>query len=473
MNSRRLVRLLLAPLLALAAAACAVTSPYTPPEIAAPDDWRTASEQAVAEGDVWWTALDDPMIGALIDLARERSPDAASAAARVSEARARRALSASALLPRVDANLSASTTDQGGAFGFGLGGRRELYTTSLDASWEADVFGRLRLGVLAADADLAAREADFDAVRLSLETETALAYIELRAFQRRLAIARANLETQGRTVELIEWRSEAGLVSPLDLERARANLETTRARIPVLRSGIDQSLNRLQTLTASPQGGLADLVAVPGTIPGRTLTLPARTPAEVLRQRPDIRASERALAAQAARLGIARADLYPSFRLTGAIGLESAEAGDLFDSDSVFDNLVGSVAAPIFRGGALRRQVDIQAALFDQAAAAYEQTVRLALEDVESTLSALAEERRRGTMLERGVAAARRAADLADLEYQSGLADFSAVLDAQRTLLTLEDELAASRAAEASAFVRLMKALGGSGMETRPVSPAP
>jgi NodT family efflux transporter outer membrane factor (OMF) lipoprotein len=288
----------------------------------------------------------------------------------------------------------------------------------------------------------------------------ALSYVDVRTAQSRLSFAEKNLEAQRGVLDITGWRAEAGLATSLDVERAQSNYQQTRAAIPSLQSSLVQSMNRLAVLTGDPPGSLEATLAQRKPVPVASLEIAAGVPADVLRRRPDIRVAERRLAAQTAQVGVATAALYPSLALSGSITLQALSAGDVLDGFQT-DRLGLSLNVPLFRGGALRQNVNAQNALVTQALAAYEATVLAAYEEVENALTASSNEDARHQALQLGVESARRASELALTQYNSGLVDFQAVLDADRQLLALEDSLAVSDGEMTANLIRLYKALGG------------
>jgi NodT family efflux transporter outer membrane factor (OMF) lipoprotein len=456
-------RLLPALLGAFALAGCAVGPDYRAPELEVPAAWteagRGTSAAKAADLSRWWRQLDDPLMSELIDEALAASPDMKTARARLRESRARRDLASAQRFPEVGASAAASRIDGSGETGSGTAFNR--YGVGLDASWEADVFGGRRRALEAAQADLEASQADLYATQVSLAAEVALAYVDLRSAQARLATARSNLASQSETLQLTEWRAQAGLTSSLNVEQARANNEQTRAALPLLETGIAESAHRLAILLGRPPGVLKDRLGVPGPIPAAPDTLAVGIPADTLRQRPDVRAAERNLAAATAVVGVAEAARYPNLSFTGSIGLEALQAGRLFDGSAGLYSLAASIVAPVFDAGRRQQQVEIQDALREQALVGYEKTVLLALEEVENALVGLANAHARREALTAAAEAARNAALLARQRFSTGIIDFQVVLDTERTALVIDDALAAAQAEVAASLVRLYKALGG------------
>lgn len=455
-------------LMAFSLLGCAAVGPdYHPPEADAPSGWSRLDAlalrmmQPAAPGDLsqWWRSLNDPLLAALVAEALQANPDLRSARARVRESRARRSVAASERFPTVDAAGNASRTESSQETG--SGDSRELYSAGFDASWELDVFGGVRRGVEAAEADLEASRADLQATQVSLAAEVASNYVEVRAQQALLGIARSNLATQSETLQLTEWRDQAGLVSSQDVAQARSNREQTRAQIPVLETNLAAAEHGLEILLARAPGTLHERLAGAGDLPALPAHIAVGIPADTLRQRPDVRAAERTLAAETARVGVAEAARYPSFSLSGSIGLEALTLGGLGNSEAVTNSLFAGITAPVFNAGRLRSQVEIQDAVREQALFAYQQAVLAALQDVENALVDLSRNRDRNEALANAVGAARSAAELARLRYSTGLIDFQSVLDSERNVLLLEESLARNRADGVLALISLYKALGG------------
>ncbi len=462
-------------LMVLSLCGCAAVGPdFVAPDPDAPAGWSqldtstVATARPAAAGDLseWWRRLNDPLLAQLVAEGLRANPDLRSARARVRESRARRAVAASERYPAVDAAGNVSRTDSSEEIGGGEA--RELYSAGFDASWELDVFGGVRRSVEAAEADLEAARADLHATQVSLAAEVASNYIEVRAQQALLGIAHGNLATQSETLQLTEWRAQAGLVSSQDVEQARSSREQTRAQIPFIETNLAAAEHGLETLLGRPPGTLHERLAGAGDLPEVPAQIAVGIPADTLRQRPDVRAAERRLAAETARVGVAEAARYPSFSLSGSIGLEALTLGALGDSGAVTNSLLAGVTAPIFDAGRLRSQVEIQDAVREQALLAYQQAVLVALQEVENALVDVSRNRDRNEALASAVGAARSAAELARLRYSTGLIDFQSVLDTERNVLLLEETLARNRADGVLALVSLYKALGGGWSATEP-----
>lgn len=453
-------------LAALLMTGCAgVGAPPPASTVVVPASWQgtgvgaagvTASPAATAG---WWRRLGDETLASLVERALVGSPDVKSAQARVRAARAQRRLTGKDFLPSVDGSVSVSGSKTTGVSGDGA--THERYSAGIDASWEPDLFGKTRSAVKAAQADLEATEADLEAARVTLAAEVARNYVDLRALQARLDVAKSNLATQEETLELTSWRAQAGLASDLDVEQARANVEQTRASVPSFETGIAEAEHALAVLLGLPPAALREELGAAGPIPAVPGTLAVGIPADTLRQRPDVRAAERRLVAATARVGQARAALYPSLRLSGSLSVEGLALAGLTSGETVVRSILAGLTAPLFDRARLRLQIDIQSAVEEQALAAWESATLTALAEVENALASLGGAQRRGKSLDAAVTAARSAARMARQRYAAGLVSYQVVLDTERSVRLLEDSWTSTEADGATALIRLYKALGG------------
>ena len=448
-------------------AGCAAVGPdYVTPDTPMPEAWHTPAKSGLV-GDrlskealaAWWSILNDPVLTNLVESAVAGNLGLKEARARVREARARRGLSEAGRFPTIDARGSARSSRSSEETG--SGSERKLYAAGFDAAWELDVFGGKKRAVEAAGAELQASEEDLRDVLVSLLAEVALNYVDLRSFQTRLSIAEANLDAQKETFNITRWRRQAGLTTQLDVEQAKYSLEQTRAQIPGFQTGLEQAKNRLAILIGHHPGSLRDALAERRAIPVTPLEVAVGVPADILRRRPDVRRAERRLAAQTAQIGVATADLYPRFSLLGSIGLEALSPGNLFSLGSRTHGIGTTVDWPLFDAGAIRSNIEVQSALQEQALIQYQAAVLTALEDVENALFAYAKEQSRRQSLIEGTEAARRAVDLAQKQYSFGIIEFGTVLIAQRSLLSLQEQLAVSEGGVTSNLIALYKSLGG------------
>lgn len=462
--------------LLLAGCASVTTAPPAPTQPALPTAWagapsdgrQTADRQALL---AWWRQFNDPQLTALVTQALDANTGVRSAQAALRQARALQDVAAAGLGPTLAAGGDARRSRAAGSTGNRFG-------ASLDASWEADLFGGQRSALAARTASADAVAADLGAVQVSLAAEVALAYIGLRNGQARLAIAQASLAMQQETLRITRWRQQAGLVDALATEQALAATEQTRATLPLLQTTVAQSRHALAVLTGRPPSALdAALDAAPDADLAATAPMPQPSatgalagPADTLRQRPDVRAAERRLAAAWATLAQADAALRPSLRLTGSLGLGALTLGGLTSGSAVAGALLAGIGLPVFDGGALRGQQRAQQAAVDQAQEAWRASVLAALREVEDALVALQGDRERLQRLQAAAQAASNAATLANQRFRSGLVDFQTVLDTQRSQLGTQDSLASARADLAADHVRLYKALGG-GWADAPAAP--
>ena len=446
---------------ALAGCAGAPRALDTPPT-APSATWQGApGVPAAATPARWWQGLADPTLDALMTRALAEAPDLQTARTRLQEARARRRATEAAAGPSVTGSASVSRSRSSAASGSGA--TRSLFDLGLDASWEADLFGRVRAGLDAAQADEAASLATLGEAQRSLQAEVALAWLDWQGARARLAIARDGLSRQTETRQIAGWRAQAGLAATLDVEQATASAEQTRASADALAGALAQAQLALELLLGQTAGGLDALLA-----PARAQApvLPAwpwpqglALPADVLRERPDVRAAAATWQAERAREAQAQAALRPQLTLSGSIGLQALTLGTLKDGGNA--SLAAALLAPLFDGGRLRAQLDAQTAVRERAALAYRSTVLTALTEVEQALASAAAQREQAQALAAAAQAARNAALLARQRYDSGLVDFRTVLDAERSALTLDDSVAAQQLESLKTVVRLYKALGG------------
>jgi NodT family efflux transporter outer membrane factor (OMF) lipoprotein len=454
---------------------CAVGPDYHPPNVSVPPAYpeNIAATNAVpAAATQWWQLFHDPQLDALIAEAAAANNDVRLAEARVREARAEAGVARSALFPSVDANgdyarerVSKNTPNGFVARAAGQPFEQNLFDAGFDMNWEIDVFGGNRRALEAAKADLGATEESSRAVLITVLGDVGLNYLDLRGLQKQLAVARDNLQLQEQTVALTRDQFQSGLASELDTSRAEAQAADTRSQIPLLEQDIQRSIHRLSVLIGKDPAELESQLAPPAAIPAAVPEIPIGLPSDLLRRRPDIREAEQQLHAATARVGVATADLFPRFFLTGAAGLESINASDFFDAGSRMWSIGPSLRWPIFTAGKIRQNIKAQDARQEQALILYEQTVLTSLEEVENALVACGKEEEHHQALIESEAADRRAVELADERYRSGLVDFLNVLDTQRSLLAAQDDLARSERTMGQNIVRLYKALGGGWQE--------
>jgi outer membrane protein, multidrug efflux system len=440
--------------------ACAVGPNYRPESASAlkvPAQYQStkAATQTPVDLATWWTSFNDPVLAQLVTRALAANNDIDAAEARLRAARASVKGARGALLPTVGGSASASDSEI--VRGVGAGG--DNYQVGLDASWEADIFGGNRRSLEASRATAQGARATLYDVQRSIAAEVALNYIDARNTQARLAVARANLGYQDETVQIAGWRVQAGLVSALDVEQAKVLRAQTAATIPQLEQTYASDANRIAVLTGEAPGAVTPLLDARTAIPLAPDAVEVGLPADLLRRRPDVMASEASLAAEVARIGVVEAQLYPALRLSGSLSSSAFSLGDI--GSSILGNLIGSLTAPIFQGGQLRARVEGQRATADAALASYRGTVLRALEDVENAMVAIDKTKAREVALAVAETSAQTSVLYARNRYRAGLIDFQTLLESERSLLSSQDSRTSARAARATASVQLYKALGG------------
>jgi len=438
---------------------------YEPPEVKTPQNWRVPDSPHLVPGEAdirsWWEVFRDPLLVSLVNQAAASNLDLKSAVAKVKEARARLGVARGGLLPSAEAAGNA-TRQRGSENTFTPAGfTYDTYDGSLGGSWEIDLFGRIRRSVEAARADYQASQEDRVGVMVSLYAEMASSYIQVRTIQARLAAAEKNILSQKEVLELTKVRFKNGLATGLDVSQAEQVLASSEAEVPLLYDSLNQAANAVALLLARPPGAVEAELADPRPIPSPPARVALGLPADLLRQRPDVRSAERQLAAATARIGEATADLYPTFSLVGSIGLASKETGTLFNSGSRYYSFGPGFTWNLFAGGSIRAQIKVQDALTEQALLAYELSVLTALNEVDNAIIGFFQQGRRVEALQRSVTAAERTLELSLRLYKEGLKDFQSVLDAQRSLFDADNQLAQARGQLASGLVTLYKAMGG------------
>ena len=417
----------------------------------------------------WWRQFDDPLLGTLVEEALQANTDLATARVKLLQARALRASQAATLSPQLGSSAGVTRTHGQTASTTGT-----VWQGGLDASWELDVFGAQAAALRGRDADIASATATVAATRVSVSAEVGLAYLTLRGTRRQLRIAQDNLAAQEQTLALTRWRAQAGLASALDAEQARVSTEQLRANLPALESSIAQSEHRLAVLLGQPPAALRERLGSSDRRPLATRELPVALPAEWLRQRPDLRAAEATIRAEAERLSYRQGQRWPSFTLSGSLALKAVTLGGLGAAGALVDSVAAAVSWPLWDGGTRSAAIDQQQAVLEQARVAYRAAVLTALEDVENALTALAASQRELTAWTQANSAAQNALLLARQRYQAGLIDFGTLLDAQRSALSTDNSRASTETDLGLNLVRLYKALGGGWSEdATPASAAP
>ncbi len=431
--------------------------------IAVPTQWQSSYRTATRDEASlvqWWRQFNDATLNQLIAESRRVSPDIRITISRVAESRARYGSEQAELFPSVNGTISGQGSKARNRQ-TSQTTRAEVYGSSIDASWEIDLFGRIRQTVAAARADLAESEENLGNAQATLAAEVASAYVAFRSYETQISVLERSIKTRSQTLQLTEWREKAGLASALDTQQSVSTLEQARSALPALYEALEQSRNKLALLCGKVPGELDLLLTTKGSVPRAAVSIAIGIPADTLRQRPDIRAAERSLEAAVARTRAAELRQFPSLSLSGSVGIEALSAGSLFSPQQSAVSLLVNLTAPIFNAGRIRSQIKIQSEQEEQAFIAYESAVLMALSEVENALISGQRNQERITVLDRAVAAARTAATLAEQQYQAGRVDLLVVLEAQRTLFSVEQQQVTTLADLAEAHIQLYKAVGG------------
>jgi len=464
-------RWLLAALTAACIAACAVGPDYEQPETPVSADYLHGHEPGIEPGDVvldWWKQFDDPELTQLVERAFQDNKDLAIAVANLRASRALLSEGRFELWPIITADGSAiRQRSSTAALAGGQGETRDFYDAGFDATWELDFFGRVRRSVEALGADYGTQEATLRDALVSVAAEVARTYLELRGQQYRLAVAQSNAENQEQTYRLTQALLEGGRGTDLDIARAQAQLEATRATIPPLESDIATAIHRLSVLIGRQPAELYQELITRKDLPALPELASIGHPEDLLRRRPDIRVAERQLAAATARQGVAVADLFPRITFGGSIGYLSTSTAEFGDADTRYYSFGPSFSWAAFDLGRVRARIDQADARAQASLANYERTVLNALEETESAFVHYSRALERQARLQIAVFASDKAADLARLRYRNGIDSFLTVLDSERRQLEAQDALAAASTDTAVSLVAVYKSLGG-GWETVP-----
>ncbi|RRH82370.1 efflux transporter outer membrane subunit [Variovorax beijingensis] len=496
--------------LALLVGGCAVGPDHRPPQVQTPADWsawhggsaallgaeRKAAPAGVASGD--WKAFGDPLLDRLQARALAANHDLQTAALRFAQSRVQRTAAAAQQAPQLNAGGSVNRQRQSesgaatrmiDALGSSVANRDQLirtlsepynlYQAGFDASWEIDLWGRVRRSIEAADADAGASAALLRQAQLSVQAEVARSYFELRGAQRELRVAHADIAAAAESLELVQARADGGLVTDLDPTRQRTQLAELKARIPMLLQQEAQAMSQITLLTGASPGTLNAELAPPSEGAGNPLAalqapplpeLALGLPGDVVRRRPDIAAAEAQLHAATARIGVAVADLYPRVTLGAGFGYESAGSERFGEWGSRQWHVGPSISLPIFDNGRRRSTVNLRELQQQEAAVAFQQAVLKAWHEIDSALSAYAAERQRHAELAERERSSREALTLAHARYANGLTDFGVELDARRALLQARRDQVQSTSRMAVGMVAVYKALGG-GIPATPGTP--
>ncbi|PVE57933.1 RND transporter [Arthrobacter sp. TPD3018] len=460
-------------LAALALAGCTVGPDYrakTPAELGVPTTYSVPAPASPEDLTRWWSNFDDPVLGQLVEQARGANTDIAQAIGRLRQAREALVQSRASLLPTLSGSAGYQRNEnlRGGGRSFTLpdgtvvdtgGGGTNSFSAGLSASYQVGLFGEIRRTVEASRAQYEASGFDYATVLLSVESEVARNYVLARAYQAQLANARASLAIQDDNLEIAGFRVQAGLVSSVDVEQARSQRAQTAAGVPQIEQQYAAAVARLGVLTGQAPGALRSALAAPRAIPKGPASVGVGIPADALRRRPDVRSAERTLAAATARIGVAKAQLYPALAITGNINSNATSLTGL--GDAITGGLFAGLTQAIFNGGRLRAQVRSNEAAADTAFANYKGVVLLALEDIENAIVALDSARRRETQFAIAYDAANASAILSRSQYRTGLTDFTTLNQQEAALLSAQNGLTQARSDQATALIALYDALGG------------
>ncbi len=442
---------------------------YEKPETKMPDSWYEAVSYGLNDGtsnlQTWWTVFEDPILDKLMIKASEGNYDLKSAVTSVNQARAQLYSTSGEYLPAVQAQGSVERSRESEGISLSVPPPQSRTDTFIDiggsASWEIDLWGRIARSVESAEASYEASVENYRDTLVVLFAEVASNYVQVRTFQSRIKIALENIELQKKTLKLTEDRFNAGITSLLDVRQAELNLAITESTIPQLQASLDQAINRIGVLLGEYPSSLQAELSKPNPIPIPPDDIAIGLPAELLRQRPDIRLAEREVAAQTAQIGVASSELYPQFSLFGTLALEAVDSVSFIKSSNITFGFGPQFTWRIFEGGRLRYNIKIQELVAENLIYQYQNTVLLALEEVENSMVAYVQEINRYKSLGKSVSAAEGALELVKTLYIEGLIDFLNVLDTQRALFEQQDQFIESKGNIVQNLINLYKSLGG------------
>jgi NodT family efflux transporter outer membrane factor (OMF) lipoprotein len=454
----------------LALAACAPVGPdFVKPELETPASWSKPLEQGMqsspGELAAWWRVFGDPVLNDLVEAAHSNNNTLQIAGLRVLEARAQLGIATGAQYPQSqiafgEANWISPAENTGSTSNFGQ------YGLGAGASWEIDFWGRFRRGIESADAAWLGSIAAYDQARVLLTASVVDSYAVIRTTEEQLRIAHENLKIQQRSYDIAEVLYRNGADSELDMQQAQTLLLATEATIPSLEASLRQARNALATLLGQPPGAVDARLTESKSIPRLPEDIAVGFPADMLRRRPDVRQAELLAMSQNALVGLAEADLYPSFSLTGAIGLAAggpgtSNFGDLFSSDALSLSIGPSFVWPFLNYGRIKNNVRVQDARLQQALVNYRETALQAAREAEDAMAAYIGTRQQTSILAETVAAARRSNELSTLRYREGFSDYQRVLDSQQSLFTQQQRYISIQGDSVRNLVRVYTALGG------------
>ncbi len=444
---------------------CAVGPDYRQPEFAHQKNWHAelATPQKTGESvsTVWWKQFNDPVLDGLISMAAAENRELEGALARIEQARALRSNASSSFWPQIDTSASGNRTKYSSQGNFANGTTRNNYSAGADASWEIDLFGRIRREVEAADARIDAEIAVHDGVMLSVLAETATSYFELRSLQMQLNNTEHTIELLKEVEAIAQAQLDAGVISEVDLLHARGERQNLESQRPNLQADIAARIHRISVLTGKAPEFQIEALRTDAVLPEPKDRVPLGLRSELLERRPDIRLAERSLAAATADIGVAKAALFPDFSLTGSAGSTTHMFGDLFTAGTITHSVGAALNWPFFAAGKYSSLVDAAEAGKRAALADYEQAILLALEDSENALFRYGQEWKTLTQLKDVVMVREKAFEIARLRYEAGEDSFLSLIDAERSLNDARINLILSQERLLTNLTALYKALGG------------
>jgi len=468
--------------LALLVSGCMVGPDFVKPDAQMEQGWLQQQNQRIksepADLSEWWTVFNDPVLDNLIEIASRQNLDLLNAGLRILEARAQLGIAIGSQYPQtqqIGGEANANQLSENAPNGAGADKFFYNYQLGFDAAWELDFWGRFRRGIESANASLYTSLANYDDILVSLIAEVARTYFDIRTFEQRLVFARQNVSLQEDSLDVAAARFQFGAESELDVSQAKALLRQTQATIPPLEASLRQAKNALAILLGILPTEVQNVLGPPKPIPTAPIEIAVGIPADLLRRRPDIRLAEFQAAAQSAQIGIAKADLYPSFSLVGSVGLQSSDKGGVRSNSADFSDLFTSGGItyfgptfqwPIFNYGRLKNNVRVQDARFQQLVVNYQNTVLQAFQDVEDATVGFLRTQEQTEFLSDSVKQYRRSAELSLIQYSEGLTTYQRVIDSQRNLAQQEDVFASAKGSVGTNLIALYKALGG-GWELR------
>jgi NodT family efflux transporter outer membrane factor (OMF) lipoprotein len=419
----------------------------------------------------WWRTLNDPVLNELIAIAQRQNLGLQIAGIRIYQARAQLGIVIGDKFPQTQqvgaSYKSEKLSEEVGLIkkledkGIDLDPNFQTWAFGFDAAWELDVWGQVRRGIQAANANLVAQIANYDDVFVTLTGDVATAYVTIRELQDELALMRANVKTQSDSLGITQLRFDNGVTTELDVDEAKSLLATTQANIPAIESDLAQAKNALGVLLGMTPGQVDPIVNRPGGLPRPSAEIAVGIPVDLLRRRPDIRAAEMEAAAAAAQVGVAEADLYPQFGISGSVGFKASDFSDLFNSRAFTGLINPGITWNFLNYGRIKNNVRVQDAKYQEAIVEYQRKVLKAYAEVESALSAFLLSKQEAIYLSRATDSSKKAVGIAIKQYQEGTADFSRVLNSENAVLHSQERLAQARAEVVLNLVALYKGLGG------------